>query len=229
MIELNLMPRDMRALDGRNKKSSFNLKIPDIPFAPVLIGIISVIVASQIIIGIISFIQKRQLAVVSKDIAEIAPEKVMAGMLKSEVDALNGKFNAIDELTQGSLAWSEKLSDLSNAMVDGIWLDSLSLNVECSPSTHQGYGAGSVTDQAPGSRQTLVLTGYAISSGKAEETATVGRFIDSLKKNEAFFRDFDDIKLSSIQRGSYGSADVMSFTIICYFKQDRSYFEKLQG
>jgi hypothetical protein len=228
MIELNLMPRNMRAIDSKKKKASFDFKIPNIPPVPVIIGVIAVIIISQIMLGLVSLVQKGQLSRISEEIADIASQQAIAAALKREVDELSSKFTAIEGLTQGSLVWSKKLYDLSNAMIDGIWLSSLLLNVETPRAISQAYTAAGRPQDAD-SRQTLVLTGFAISSSRAEETAAVGKFIESLKKNEGFFRDFDDIKLSSIQRESYGNTDVMGFTLICYFKADRSYFEKLKS
>jgi Tfp pilus assembly protein PilN len=229
MIELNLMPKDMRAFEAKKKKASLDFKIPNIPPTPVIISVIGVIILSQIVLGLVSLLQKRQLSRISNEIAVIAPEQSIAAALKKEVDELSNKFTTIEGLTQGSLVWSKKLSDLSNTMIDGIWLSSLSLNTEMSHNAGQAYGAMPGIAQEPGNRQTLVLTGFAISSSKAEDTAAVGKFIESLKSHNAFFKDFDDIKLSSIQRESYGNTDVMNFTLICYFKPDRSYFEKLQN
>ena len=227
MIELNLMPKDMQVFENKKKKASFDFKVPKMSPVPIIIGVISVIILSQIIMGIISLMQKRQLSSVSKEISDLSSQQNVAAALKKEVDELTGKFTLIEGLTQGSLVWSKKLYDLNKVMIDGIWLNSLSLNVEM-PVSIQPYNAAGMA-QAPNYKQTLVLTGLAISSGQAEETATVGEFIDSLKKNKDFFKDFDDIKLASIQRESYGITDVMKFTIICYFKPDRSYFEKLQN
>ncbi|TRZ50519.1 MAG: hypothetical protein D4S01_06535 [Dehalococcoidia bacterium] len=227
MIELNLMPKDMQVFENKKKKTSFGFKVPNMSPAPVIIGVISVIILSQIILGLIAFVQRKQFIAVTKALSDIAPQQSIASVLKKEVDELSGKFTVIEGLTQGSIVWSKKLYDLNKAMTDGIWLSSLSLNIETPVSARQ-YGTAGMA-QGPGNKQTLILTGFAISSGQTEETATVGRFIDSLKKDKDFFKDFDDIKLSSIQRESYGSTDVMNFTIICYFRPDRSYFEKLQS
>ena len=227
MIELNLMPKDMQVFQKKKKRPSFGLKIPEIAPIPLIVGVISFIILSQIVLGLIAFIQRKQFITTAKTLSDIAPQQSIASVLEKEVDELSGKFTVIEGLTQGSLVWSKKLYDLSKTMIDGIWLSSLSLNIE-TPASARLYGTAGMA-QEPGHKQTLILTGLAISSGQAEETATVGKFIDSLKKNEDFFKDFDDIKLSSIQRESYGSTDVMNFTIICYFKPDRSYFEKLQS
>jgi hypothetical protein len=227
MIELNLLPKDMQVFQKKKKPSSLGFTIPKIEPIPLIVGVISVIILSQIILGLVAFMQRKQFVAVSKALSDIAPQHGIASVLKKEVDELSGKFSVIEGLTQGSLEWSKKLYELNNAMVDGVWLSSLSLNTE-SPKTAQA-SYQSPAEQDTSARQTLVLTGLAISTGQGDETATVGRFIDSLKRNKDFFKDFDEIKLSSIQRESYGNAEVMSFTVVCYFKPDRSYFEKLQS
>jgi Tfp pilus assembly protein PilN len=224
MLELNLIPEDLK-ISQKKKSSPFSeLNFSNISPVPVIIGIISVMIASQIILGFFAFTQKRQLADISRKTSDLAGQKNIATALKKEADELSIRFKLIESLTHGSLVWSKKLYDLNNAIIDGIWLTSLSLNYE-SPKTVQAQMLkGNVVD-----RQTLIINGFAVASGAGEETATVGKFIDSLKKNADFFKDFDDVKLSSVQRESHGSAEVMNFTVICYFKQDRSYFERLQG
>jgi hypothetical protein len=222
VLELNLMPKDLQAPQRKTKASSVDFKLPKIAPIPVIIGIISIMIASQLILGLVAFRQKRTLSSIGKTASEIISQKNMALVLKKEADELSGRFAVIEGLMQGSLVWSKKLYDLSNSMIDGIWLTSLSLNIESPKGARLQPGNDA-------DRQTMVITGMAVASGDREETAVVGRFIDSLKGNEDFFRDFDDIKLSSIQRENYGNAEAMSFSIVCYFKQDRSYFERLQS
>jgi Tfp pilus assembly protein PilN len=225
MLELNLIPEDLKTSQKKVKGVFSELNFSKIPPVPVAIGIISVMIACQVILGFFVFVQKRQLADVSRKTLNLSGQKNIASALKREVDELNGRFSLIEGLTQGSLVWSKKLYDLNNAIIDGIWLTSLSLNYESLRTAAQAHmPKGNTSD-----RQTLVINGLAIASEAGEETATVGRFIDSLKKSKNFFKDFDDIKLSSVQRESHGNAEVMNFTVICYFKQDRSYFERLQG
>ena len=223
MLELNLIPEGLKQ-QRKNKNICCEFNLSKISPLPIIIGIISVLIISQVIFGVFAFIQKKQLAYISRKISDLSAEKNIAFALKKESDELSGRFDLIEGLTQGSLIWSKKLYDLNNAMIDGIWLTSLSLNYE-SPRTGQMH----TLKEHPGNRQALVATGRAIASGSGGETATVGRFIDSLKKNGDFFKDFDDIKLSSVQRESHGNTEVMDFTILCYFKQDRSYFERLKG
>ncbi len=209
MIELNLMPKDLQTI---RKKSGpqLNIKLPKVAPIPLIVGLIGIIILSQIILGLLAVMQQKKLLVINSKVNDIMPRYKIAEALKKEVGLLSGKVTVIDSLTSGSLVWASKLYDLNNAVIDGVWLNSLSLN----------------TERVNG-KETLVLKGAAVSSGTDAATAIVGRFIHSLKTDEDFFKDFEDIKLSSVQRETLGDTEIMNFTIICYFKSGRSYFEKL--
>jgi len=172
--------------------------------------------------------QQKKLMSISNRLNTLMPQQQIATALKKEVDILSGKVAVINSLTSGSLVWAKKLQDLNNSVLDGVWLNSLSLSTETSNANQAfiGVNPGAV-GQVPADKETLILKGAAVSTGSEEATAIVGRFIDSLKTNEGFFKDFEDIKLSSVQRETLGSTEIMNFTIVCYFKPGRSYFEKL--
>jgi len=227
VFELNFLPRAMRESSKKRKNISFDFHMQDISPVPVIAGIVAIIVLIQLTLGVFSFVQKKRISSLSKALTDIAAQRAIAVTLKKEVDKLSGRFAVIEGLTQGSLEWSKKLYDLSNSMVEGIWLNSLSLASEAVKAPAQLPRGKSAKPAIP--RQTLVVKGLAVSTGTGEEAATVGVFMESLKNNRDFFKDFDDIKLSSVQRQFYGKAEVMSFTVICYFKTDRSYFERFEG
>jgi len=123
---------------------------------------------------------------------------------------LNGKLSAINELTSKSILWSKKMSDLSAAITEGVWLSELSLHDE----------------KGPKNEQAMLLKGSVFSYTEGEEAAIIGSFINSLKYNKGFFEDFKDIKLESSRMRSIAELEVMDFSIICYFKGGRSYFDK---
>ncbi len=231
MIELNLIPKELH----KNRKqpgSGLNIKFPKIAPVPLIVGIIVVIIFSQVVLSLLAAMQQKKLAAVNARLSTIMPKYKIAVALKKEFDILAGKVAVIDSLRSGSLVWAKKLYDLNNSLIDGMWLNSLSLSVEHVKPDNQPRAPvrGGHMQQAPiqpKDKETLVLQGTAVSSGSEDATAIVGRFIDSLKNNESFFKDFEDIKLSSVQRENLGAAEVMNFTIVCYFQSGRSYFEKL--
>ena len=110
-------------------------------------------------------------------------------------------------------------------MIPGIWLTELSLggkketirDIVLSPRKRRK----TVPDKTrPKTRlvRYLQLEGGA-SGSYGSETATVGRFIKSLKKNEEFFKYFSKIELAEMQRQRVKDIEVMNFKITCYFKE----------
>jgi len=230
MIEVNLLPSDLKTV-RKKSKSAIKIKLPKIAPTPLIIGIISFLLFCQVAFGLLAFTQRRRLLKVSKELTNTSSQGQIAVALKTEVDELSSKFSVIETLTSGSMVWSEKMSDLSKSMIDGVWLTSLYLQLQ----TPEGMAAANTPSISYGKSavaspsQVLILKGSAVSSSSGEETAIVGKFIESLRKNKDFFKDFSDIKLSSIESRKLGEVDVMDFTIVCYFKPDRSYFEKLEA
>jgi hypothetical protein len=227
MIELNLIPKDLQ-ITRKKSASQLDIKLPKVAPIPLIVGLIGIIILSQAILGLLAVMQQKKLTVINSRLNDIMPQQKIAEALKKEVDLLSGKVTVINSLTLGSLVWANKLYDLNNAVIDGVWLNSLSLNTEKEKGSRAFTGViKGVLSQGPDGKETLVLKGAAISSGTDAATAIVGRFIHSLKTDEDFFKDFEDIKLSSVQRETLGNTEIMNFTIICYFKSGRSYFEKL--
>ncbi len=58
MIELNLLPKNLRVEQKKSKKRAFNIKLPkmNIPPMHIIIGVISIIFISQAILGVIGVI-----------------------------------------------------------------------------------------------------------------------------------------------------------------------------
>lgn len=218
MVDFNLLPSDLASI--QKKKAGLKIKIPKIFPTPVIILVISVLLLTQGSIGILAVNQRNRLIKLNAAFSEISPQAKVAEALKKELDELERKLSVIDALTSGSLIWAKKLYYLSGAVIEGVWLTSLSLSAD----EPKGRGA-----KQPAGRQTLVLEGSAVSPTPGGETAIVGKFIESLRGNKGFFSDFEDIKVSTIQRRKLGEIEIMDFTIICYFKSGRRYFEKLKA
>jgi Tfp pilus assembly protein PilN len=165
----------------------------------------------------------------NKELAALGPQQKESEELKAHLSSLNKKFAMVNSLTSSSLLWSKKLYDLSESMIDGVWLTSLSLASETQAQPVSFPSQPGAVMQQPAANEMMVLQGCAVSSAQGEEAAIVGKFINSLKSHKGFSADFDDIKLASIQRKAMGKTEAMEFTIICYFKRGRSYFERPEG
>jgi len=193
MIEINLLPEELR------KKSSepfLNLNI-EAEKLKIWIGIgaagILILIIMTLFLG--SFIRKAQIS------GLLARERGFSGRL-AKVDSLNkemavlkARMSALDQLTNRKFLWAEKLNQLSDLILPGMWF------------THV------YTD----SENRLILEGSVISKSE-EAMASVGKFMKNIKDDQFFFKDFRSIKLESVQRKNKEERDIVDFKIALYFQ-----------
>ncbi|MBN1405507.1 MAG: PilN domain-containing protein, partial [Candidatus Omnitrophica bacterium] len=208
MIEINLLPEELRKV--QKKKESIRVDIASLPMRKIITISIVSFVALQLL-GIATLVLKNNtLKKLNKELSVLDEKYKEAQALKLGIRQFSSKLSAINELTSKSILWSKKMADLSAALTEGVWLSELIL-VD---------GKGSMKQQA------MILKGNAVSYPKGEEAAVIANFINSLKTNKDFFEDFSDIKLESSQMKKVADSEVMEFTVICYFKIGRTYFDR---
>lgn len=115
--------------------------------------------------------------------------------LKNDLREVNEKIALIDQLISNRLLWSEKLNRTSDLMIGGIWLNGMSIESE-----------------------SLIIQGSAASRTK-DEPALIGRFMQNLKDDHSFSRDFAEIELGPIKKRYIMQTEIMDFILICRFKQ----------
>ena len=98
-----------------------------------------------------------------------------------------GSDKAMQQLIASSLVWSEKLNKLSLNLPYGVWFNEMSVN-----------------------RKELIIKGSVLSLDK-QEMGLLNKFIDDLKKDQQFSRDFDKMDISSLQRKTIGGYEVADF------------------
>jgi len=103
---------------------------------------------------------------------------------------LSEDARAIKQLTDQRIDWAQKLNQLSLKLPSGIWFTSISI----SPSS-------------------LTLSGSVVSLQK-QEMALIKRFMDSLKNDKDFFKDFSSLELSSVKTRTIVTYEVVDFNLI---------------
>jgi Tfp pilus assembly protein PilN len=192
MIEINLLPEELR-----RKKSEpyFNLNIgtEKLKFwiAGCAIGILILIV---IILFLGSFIRKAQINSLLAKEKNFSIRLSQIDSVNKEIAILKAKMSVLDQLTKRKFLWTEKLNQLSDLVLPGIWF------------THV------YTD----SENRLIIEGSVVSKSE-EAMASVGKFIKNLKDSQQFFKDFKNIKLESVQRKNKEERDMVDFKIVLYF------------
>jgi hypothetical protein len=227
MIEINLLPQEMRKKEPRFKPIEFGeIDLKNLPVKNIGIAIVVVLVSLHVILFVVGSQSKSRAAAMMKKYNSIMPERNSALALKSQIDLMNRKVAAIDQLMVKRFGWAEKLSSLNDSITPGIWLSELTYDEKMSERTMKV-----VTKQAaPGGKgqalkqstekvalKYLVISGYASSMGE-QGTASIGKFIKSLKDNPEFYSDFSNIELGSIKSEKMQDQEVMSFKLTCMFK-----------
>ena len=193
MIEINLLPEELR-----KKKTepyfNLNMEAEKLKFW-IGGGAVGILILIVMILFLGSFIRKAQIN------GLLAREKNFSGRL-SQIDSVNkeiavlkAKMSILDQLTKRKFLWTEKLNQLSDLVLPGIWF------------THV------YTD----SENRLIIEGSVFSKSE-EAMASVGKFMKNVKDDQQFFKDFKNIKLESVQRKNKEERDMVDFKIALYFQ-----------
>lgn len=192
MIEVNLLPEELRK--GRKK-----IELPKIEFMPFIIGALIFILSLQIIFAATLKVKRISLRRLEARWVRLEAEERELSDLKRQINSLNNKIISVEGIRKNRILWAKKMNDLSDSMIQGIWLTELSL-------------------EESGGQKYLSIMGAVSSYGK-DEAAVIGKFMKSLKDNKAFFEDFSEIKLGTMQQRKLKDFEIMDFSITCYFKK----------
>ena len=192
MIEINLLPENLR------KKNQFQFDL-DLQAASVrLIGggaLLGALIVLIIFFSVGSSIRKAQVSRLIKREQDMAQQTSQAETISRDVSVLNAKMAALDEVTQRSFLWARKLNQLSDLVLPGIWFTRIYMD----------------------SGNRLMVEGSVISK-EEEAMASVGKFMKGLREDEAFFKDFTNVKLESVERQGLDKRDVVEFKVVLYFR-----------
>lgn len=198
MIEINLLPEEMR----KRRSSSFKLDLEIVDRVKFLAGGIALgaLILLVIIFSIGSSLRKKQIIRLVAEEQKFDPQRSKVEKVDKEISVLKTKINVLREITKRKFLWAEKLDEVSDLVLPGIWFTKI------------------YTD----SENRLIMHGSVISK-KEEAMASVGKFMKNIREHRSFFEDFSDIKLETVQRKSIDGRDVVDFKIALYFKdQDGS-------
>ena len=151
--------------------------------------VIGILVGIHVVIILIMFSGKLYLGMLNKKVTERRPKSEEITSIRSGIKKFEEEQAIIDQLFGKKLIWAHKLNILSDTIPVGIWLDRLIL-----------------TDKLFSLEATAV-------SLKSDEMKLISSFLDSLKKEPAFYSDFEDLALKSIQRRSIKAIEVVDFNI----------------
>jgi hypothetical protein len=118
--------------------------------------------------------------------------------LQQEGAKLNEEIDALSVYLRRNLLWSEKLAQLRSLIPKEVWLSRLSLEKKA------------VKDSSISS---LFLKGSLIPQDRTSPIGTLSMFINGIKEDKAFFRDFDNLILSDFLTETYKKTEIMTFLL----------------
>ena len=197
MIEINLLPEEKR----KKTKELFNFDLGSLginvgKIAPIAgggaVGFLILLVLLFFMGSSIRTSQMRRLILKEQAMSE---EKSNVDLVNNKISILRTKMQVLGQITKRRFLWAQKLNELSDLVLPGIWFTRIRTDVE----------------------NNFVIEGSVISK-KEEAMASVGKFMKNIREHPSFFKDFSNIRLESVQRRSQEAKDVVDFKIVLYFK-----------
>jgi len=178
---------NLLAEELRAKKSTSTVDLKSLLLiVPVVIGIFTL---AHIYLFSSSLVKGIQLKTLNAKWKSLEPERRSVEEMKKESNVLLEDAKTIQDFSTKRINWAQKLNKLSLDLPGGVWLEEISV---------------SVTD--------LKLKGSVVSLQK-EEVNLINKFLNNLKKDLDFSKDFTSIELGNMQRKVVGSFDVVDFTL----------------
>ncbi|HQP92303.1 MAG TPA: PilN domain-containing protein [Candidatus Omnitrophota bacterium] len=190
MITINLLPVAMRKAERKRVALPANF-----PYKIYLVGIAAVLVCMHFLLFSLMIVKKIQTVSLRNSWSKIEPESKQTSSVKKEIKDLEAESAQIKTNIAREFSMTELLSSLSAAIPNGLWLESFSFG-----------------DKG------MVVQGSVVSLQQNEMTL-IGKFLQDLKNNKVFSKVFSKIDLSSVQRRTIKTYDVVDFILIGEIKK----------
>ncbi len=190
MIEINLLPEESKVKSRKFGKVSIESKyfLYLIPLA------FAALILAHISLAAVGIVKNLQFIQLNSKWEKLKPQRELLNNLKNKYEASSSNTKLIQELASRRINWTEKLNRLSQDLASGIWFNEI---------------------QA--SRKDFTLKASAVSLQK-EEMKSINNFIDNLKGDTRFLRDFSNLELGAVQKRQIGGYDTVDFILTAQLK-----------
>lgn len=184
MIEINLLPGELKA---KTKKKAEGLKSRQ--FLYIIPFIFAIFLLIHIFLFAVFVIRSSQLTMLKNKWNSFQPRMKDLEAFRQEYAIASGTAQILQNLVSQRVNWSVKLGKLSLYLPSGVWFTELNfLNKDFS------------------------LRASVISLQK-EEFAVINKFMQSLKADPDFSKEFAKLELGSVQQRNIGGYDIIDFTL----------------
>jgi len=152
--------------------------------------VFALLVCAHIILAVVTIARSYQFIALNNKLKSLEPQRKIFENLNKENGMPLADAKLIQQLTVQRINWPEKLNKLSLNLPPGVWFEEITV-----------------------SSKSFILKGSVISLQK-EEMALINKFMDNLKNDTSFFKDFNNLGLSSVQRRVIGGYEIIDFTLL---------------
>lgn len=194
MIEINLLPEELR-LKTKNKSverqmvatpAGFTLDKLFIYAIPVILVLA---VGVHVYFGLVAVGKNHQLVALNAKWVEMAPQKKAVDEFNNVYSSVSQDASLVALLNSKRTLWAQKLNKLSLNLPPGVWFNEITINAK-----------------------DIVISGAVISLAK-EEVNLINKFLENLKADSEFSKDFVSFELSNVQKKLVGGYDVADFIL----------------
>lgn len=185
MIEINLLPDELKA---KAKKVQASEKFQYVVYG--VLAVFALFVVLHVFFGVMAVAKGVRLNSLKAQGKKLQPQLKSLEDFRKENRELSAEEKNMQDLVSKRISWSEKLNFLSLDLTAGTWFNEISITPK-----------------------ELVIKGAAVSVEK-EEMKLLDKFIENLKKDEQFFKDFTAIELKSVTRELIGNYEVVDFMLV---------------
>jgi hypothetical protein len=183
MIEINLLPEDLRQKRQSSQPSPFDNLVYLIPL------ILAVVLIANLYLGFIFISRGQILAGLERRWKTLEPQRQDVLGMKSEINAESSEAKVVQGYIAKRVLLAPKLNKLSLDLQPGIWFNDLT------------FGRSSLLVKA------------SVVSLKMDEMDVINTFLEGLKNDNDFSADLTGVEIGAVQRRTVGSYDVVDFVL----------------
>jgi len=190
MIEINLLPEELKVrIKARKLPLESIQNVEKKNFLYIIPAVFILLLCLHVYFLFVNFAKGSELRALSNKWQALAPQRLELENFNKEYALFSEDARLMQQMAERRVNWAQKLNQLSLGLPSGVWFSEISMA--------QGK---------------FTLHGSAISL-ENEGMSLIKKFMDNLKADAVFFKDFQQLELGSAQSEKIGSYDVIDFVL----------------
>jgi Tfp pilus assembly protein PilN len=189
MIEINLLPEDLRIAPQQGTKFNFANILEARYLKYVLAAAFALLICTHIFLLLLVLARGNQFHRLNSKWQSLAPQRELLEDFKKDFSGLAADMETVRKLSEQRILWAQKLNKISLSVPSGLWFNELSF-----------------------SGRNFILSGSVLSLGRDEMTL-INLLMNALKNDPKFFKDFQSLELTSEQKKAVGGYDISDFLL----------------